>query len=389
MKRIAHYAPNIWAKGGIATYVRRLGQAQSAAGFEVTYFSRNPEDAVERKDTIVISDDRELFRKTKEMHCDVLHLHKPVSYLPADRVTTVRTMHGNQGSCPTGTRFLARSTRPCKRRYSPAGCLISHFTERCGSLKPAKLQRNFGGIKNELKLGEQIQTFTVSHFLKGWMMRTGFAEERLHVIKSPAPDYGDEFLNPPADGIPRFVFIGRLVPEKGAQWLLESLTRVQCEVAVDIAGDGPMHAELEAFCNKKGLQDRVTFHGWVNEARVSKLMEDARAIVFPSIWEEPAGLITLETAASGRPVIASRAGGIPEYALDEFSLLVAPNDSEQLAGAIDRLAKDHELASRMGVCALRSAKDRYSLSRFLEKQMSLYRMALETPELELIETQRN
>lgn len=389
MKKIAHYAPNLWARGGIATYVRRLGGAQAAAGLEVIYFSRNPEDASVAH-TFVVADDRELFDQAMALGCDILHLHKPVHTLPRERVPTVRTMHGNQGSCPTGTRYLFRSAQPCKRRYSVVGCGLNHILERCGSVKPAKLKRNFGGIKNEMYLGARLHTFTVSHFLKEWMIRTGFSEERLHVIKSPAPAV--RFLDDaPREGTPRFAFLGRLVPEKGAQWLLRALTLVHARVHVDIAGDGPLRPKLEAFCARNDLRDKVTFHGWVDQEKVAGIMENARAVVFPSIWEEPAGLVTLEAAASGRPVIASRTGGIPEYALDDFSLLVTPNDAPQLARAIDRLAEDWGLASRMGACALRNAETRYTLDRFLEKQLALYRMAIESidKDLKLSETHRN
>ncbi len=383
MKKIAHYAPNLWAKGGIATYVRRLGEAQTAAGMDVVYFSRDPSHAVGRDDTEIVADDATLFARVKALGCDILHLHKPVYVLPEDRVTTVRTMHGNQGSCPTGTRFLSRSSRPCKRHYSVAGCFVTHLTERCGSLKMAKLKRNFGGIKNEFRLGAAVHTFTVSHFLKDWMIRTGFDATMLHVLKSPAPDRPAPEQAMPTTGKPRFAFMGRLVPEKGVPWLLRALRHVKADIQVDIAGDGPLRSELEAYCTRNDLKDVVTFHGWVDQPKVRQLMADARSIVFPSVWEEPAGLITLEAAAAGRPVIASKAGGIPEYALDEFSLLVTPNNEQQLAEAIDRLADDRELAERMGACGLRNAHDRYSMSRFFEKQNTLYELALSEPVLAL------
>lgn len=291
--------------------------------------------------------------------------------------------HGNQGSCPTGTRFLARSSQPCKRHYSVAGCFMTHLTERCGSLKVAKLKRNFGGIKNEFRLGAAVHTFTVSHFLKDWMIRTGFDASMVHVLKSPAPDRPAPEQAIPNTGKPRFAFLGRLVPQKGVPWLLRALKLVKSDIHVDIAGDGPLHAELEAYCKRNDLQDIVTFHGWVDQQQVRQIMADARGIVFPSVWEEPAGLITLEAAAAGRPVIASKAGGIPEYALDEFSLLVSPNNDQQLADAIDRLAEDHDLAMRMGACGLRNARDRYSMSRFFEKQNTLYELAINEPALAL------
>ena len=380
MNKIAHYAPNLWAKGGIASYVQRLGRAQSAAGLDVLYFTCDNQqpDPEEADQTIIVKGDRQLFALAKEYGVDVLHLHKPVKHLPEDRVTTVRTMHGNQGSCPAGTRFLSRSQQPCERPYSVAGCFKTHLTERCGSLRYAKVKRNFGGIVNEHRLGEQMHTFTVSGFLKDWMVRTGYSEERLHVLNSPAPDGdGRRIKPPPPNRIPRFLFMGRLVPQKGAQWLLKAMLHVKSAVRIDIGGDGPLRDELESFSARHGLAKKVIFHGWIDQQKAKGMLEDARAVIVPSVWQEPAGLVTLEAAAAGRAVIASRAGGIPEYALDEYSLLVTPNDTWQLASAIDRLANEYDRAKKMGTCALQSAQTRYAMTHFLEKQLALYQLALD------------
>ena len=379
MKKIAHYAPQLWAKGGIATYVRRLGAAQEAAGLDVIYLSQNPAHESENERTFIVKNEAHLFEMAEEQDIDILHLHKPVFDLPAKRVTTVRTMHGNQGSCPSGTRFLARSTRPCNKSYSLAGCFVSHFTERCGSVKPAKLKRSFRSIRTEFNLGKQLHTFTVSHFLKDWMLKTGFSSERLHVLNSPAPESPPNVSSPPEEGIPRFLFVGRLVPEKGVAWLLRALRDVKSDIKLDIGGDGALRPELENYCAAHGLTDKVEFHGWVDQDAVGKMMSNARAVIFPSVWQEPAGLVTLEAAAAGRAVIASRAGGIPEYALDEFAFLVQPNNTVQLSNAIDKLAQDYELSARMGACAIRSANSRYALSTFLKKQLSLYEIALGRP----------
>lgn len=377
MKRIAHYAPQIWAYGGISNYIRRLGVAQEEAGYEVVYFSRRPGESPDDPDVVVVTDEPDLFAQARRHGVDILHLHKPVRHLPSDRVTTVRTMHGNQGSCPSGTRYLARSGQPCQRPYSPAGCLWAHVFERCGSLRPSKVKRNFTGILNEHRLGAQVHTFTVSRFLHDWMVKTGYPERRLHVLNSPAPDVAPLKAPAPDDSTAHFLFLGRLVPQKGAQWLLRALRFVKSSVRIDIGGTGPMQRELMAYCNRHGLQRKVTFHGWLNQNQVRHLMGRARAVVVPSIWQEPAGLVTLEAAGAGRAVIAARTGGIPEYALDEFAFLVPPNDARQLADAIERLASNYSLARQMGESGARIARSTFSMSQFLEKQLALYRLALE------------
>ena len=384
MRRIAHYAPQIWANGGISNYVRRLGYAQEDAGYDVLYFTQAADDAGSHPQTIVVRDDKDLFERAREMQVDVLHLHKPVRYLPKKRVATVRTMHGNQGSCPSGTRYLARSGKPCERSYSISGCLMAHVLDRCGSLRPAKVKRNFTGIVNEHRLGEQIHTFTVSRFLSDWMLKTGYSAERLHVLNSPAPDVAPIKAPPPDESTPHFLFLGRLVPQKGAQWLLRALRHVKHSVKIDIGGNGPLQKELQAFSDSHGLQHKVAFHGWLNQNQIRNLMARARAVLVPSIWQEPAGLVTLEAAAAGRAVIASNSGGIPEYALDDYSLLVPPGDVGQLAEAIDRLAGDFERARQMGENGMRIASSRFSMARFLENQLALYQLALEEREHQLV-----
>jgi glycosyltransferase involved in cell wall biosynthesis len=95
-------------------------------------------------------------------------------------------------------------------------------------------------------------------------------------------------------------------------------------------------------------------------------MRRARAVVFPSLWHEPAGLVTLEAAAAGRPVIASAVGGIPEYATDAFAERVPPGDAEQLAARIDELARAPERAERMGRRARRVAREQFSMESFVD-----------------------
>jgi glycosyltransferase involved in cell wall biosynthesis len=126
-----------------------------------------------------------------------------------------------------------------------------------------------------------------------------------------------------------------------------------------------------------GVEERVTFHGWLDEDEVLERMRNARAVVFPSVWHEPAGLITLEAAAVGRPVIASAVGGIPEYALDDFALRVPVRDIDALSAAINQLATAPDRAERMGRQALYMARTRFAMDRFTRRIYELYRQSLE------------
>ena len=375
--RIGHYAPKIWAEGGIATYIRRLGEAQAEAGQDVFYLGMAREATGTAEDFIGVADESDLFAKAEALGLDVLHLHKPVAVLPSGRVPTVRVVHGNDASCPSATRFLTRQQVPCPRAYTVSGCLWGHLVDRCGSRHPKNIQANFERIRLQLRQIPQMPTYTVSGFLKMQMIRAGYDGDHLQVLLSPAPDVQSAFLPPPSDGPPRVVFLGRLVPHKGLGWLLKALAQVKSDVRFDVAGEGYAREEMQRLAERLGLGDRVMFHGWVPPETAKKLVESARAVVFPSLWHEPAGLVTLEAAAYGRPVIASRVGGIPEYAHEDYSLLVDPNDVSGLASAIEQLATDRTLAETMGRRGRTAVEQDFSMASFLDDLDAFYQRALQ------------
>jgi len=370
---IAHYAPRIWAQGGIASYIRRLGAAQDAQGHEVVYLGRTDGAAGPTHLTYhTVPDDQALFRAASDLGLDVLHLHKGVSVLPSNRVPTIRTMHGHQGGCPSGSRYLTRSGRACDRAYSLGGCLWGHFVDRCGSIRPAKLVSNFTRIRSEIELASSIPTLTVSDFIREQMLRAGCPPDRLHTVLSPAPAVDVPFAPVSTDGLPRFVFLGRLVKKKGLDWLLRAFATVDISAHLDVAGEGPQREEAEQLVRTLSIGDRVTFHGWLESEAVAALIRQAHAVVFPSVWHEPAGLVSLEAAAYGRALIASKVGGIPEYAHEDHAELVAPRDRSGLADAITALATSPSRANRMGRAGYKRARAQFSMERFLRQLHAHY-----------------
>jgi glycosyltransferase involved in cell wall biosynthesis len=216
-----------------------------------------------------------------------------------------------------------------------------------------------------------------SQFVKDQMLRSGYPADNIHVLHIPAPDLRDYY--PPEQGdLTHFTFLGRITPEKGLVWLLQALAEVKVPIHLDVAGAGNQEHEqaLYRLAERLGLMKRITFHGWVNEARAIQLIQQARALVFPSVWHEPAGLVSLEAAAAGRPIIASNVGGIPEYVGRlQNALLVEPNNVQGLARRIEQLAKDSFLAKQMGAEGRKMAKEHFSLEKHVEELMKLYKLA--------------
>ncbi len=137
---------------------------------------------------------------------------------------------------------------------------------------------------------------------------------------------------------PYVAAVGRLVPQKGFDVLLEAFARLDTpEVDLLIAGDGPERRRLETLRERLGLGARVHLLGAVDRTTVASLYQGARLVACPSRWEG-LPLVCLEAMASGRAVVASRVDGIPDAVGEgETGLLVPPEDPVALAGALRAL----------------------------------------------------
>ena len=359
--RIGHYAEGIFHPGGICSYVRRVTQGQLARGHQIVLFhagdaGENAKHAdgpleVRRACTGV-----DLLQEAVTLGLDVLHAHTLVELpdeLPARRPALVRTMHGHEAYCPSGTRFLAQPVgRPCPRAYHLAGCTWGHFVNRCGSIRPRELAAHFRRVHRERQSAERFSTVAISDFVRQQMIRGGYDPGRIMLVHNPAPGVAVEDRPPsaPGGGGNTFLFLGRLVPSKGLPWLLRAAARLELPFRLQVAGAGPQEAEWRRLADALGIGTRVEWLGWLDEGQVRARMTEALAVVFPSLWHEPAGLITAEAAACARPVIASNVGGIPEYAAQlGHALLVPPGDVGALADAMTRLLSDPPLAARLGL----------------------------------------
>ena len=161
---------------------------------------------------------------------------------------------------------------------------------------------------------------------------------------------------PSRDGGLRILFVGRLVERKGVTHLIEAVRRLPpgSKPRLTVIGDGPERTALEAQIARDALADRVTVRGRVSEAELKDAYASSDVLVLPSILDargdtEGLGVVLLEAMSYGVPVIGSNLGGITDIVRDgETGLLVPPGDPGQLAAALQRLATDRDLSSRLG-----------------------------------------
>lgn len=157
-------------------------------------------------------------------------------------------------------------------------------------------------------------------------------------------------ISPPFQNEWPYIFaLGRLVPQKGFDLLLEALAQSGTrELGLILAGEGPEKSALEASARARGLEKRVRFWGRAARAEVVALMKGCEFFALPSRLE-PLGIVNLEAMACGAAILAANSGGVSEIVSDgENGLLVPPDDAPALAQKIAALHENADLRRQLG-----------------------------------------
>ena len=167
-------------------------------------------------------------------------------------------------------------------------------------------------------------------------------------------------------------FVGWLLPIKGPDYLLKAMDYVwqgHPEASLVLVGKGGMDVDLRAEALKKNANGKVKFLGWRED--VDEIMPLFDMLVLPSL-NEGMGRVLVEAMAAGKPVVASRVGGIPDLVRHaETGYLVPPADEKALADGIKKLLDDPERAKQMGLRGREHCRQ-FSIEAMIDKLDKLY-----------------
>lgn len=172
------------------------------------------------------------------------------------------------------------------------------------------------------------------------------------------------------------IFSGKLTKKKGVEYLIKAAPKIKAEIF--IIGGGDDQEILKEIAQKLKVKN-VTFTGYKGKDSLEEFRQFYRradVFVFPSVWDEPLGLVALEAMASSTPVVASRKGGIPLAVKNGYNgFLVRARSSKEIAEMVNKILRNPELQKKLGENARKIVEEKFSWRLISHKFHSVYEQA--------------
>lgn len=387
--RILHLDDHFALQGGIGQYVVSLADLLAKHGHENVVAYRDPTTPpTELVQSYLLAGAPQdqigaLGALIEEQRPDVAmvhHLSRPeLVRAVGEWLPTAAYVHGFPIVCPGLAKSFRRGDQVCEQAFGWR-CFTTNYLRKCSSARnPATMHRL---IRHTRKLRDAYASLdhlvVGSDYMRELLIQNGFVSHRISVL-APHFVWADDLLayEPPTD--PNTVlFAGRLEIEKGLPYLLRALQLLPDSVRLIVAGDGTQRASYEDLAASLGVRKRVDFVGWLDEAEMATLYKRCSLLAFCSTWPEPFGKVGVEALSYGRPVVAFRVGGIPDWLIEGWTgSLVAACDVEGLAESIGGIVADRDLGAEMGRNGQRWVAEALAAEDHVERLMHVFMEAME------------
>lgn len=317
---------------------------------------------------------------------DVIHVHNTFPLLSpaifhAARdlgAAVVLTLHNFRLFCAAG--IPMRDSLPCiqcldKKSVIPALRYGCYRDSRMATLPMAAmigLHRHLGTWR---KCVDAFVALTA--FQKGKMVDAGLPAAKVYIKPQfyPAPPSPV----PWQDRAAKAMYIGRLGEEKGVHFLIQAWAKWGDPAPyLEIIGDGPWKARLQAQVNSLCLQNKIKLSGQLSFEATQKKLANAHLLVLPSLCFEGFPMVIREALALGVPIAASRIGAIPDIVMDhKTGLLFKPGDPEDMLRILKSMWQDDEKLSTMAENARKDFEAKYTAEENHRQLMEIYSAAME------------
>ena len=312
-----------------------------------------------------------------EVQPDIAHLQaienhispSIVDELRQHDVPIVQSVNTYKHTCASYRHYLQDRNENCER--CRGGRHYHAVQTRC--VKGSLLASTLGMLEMYLHhpvmhIYDKIDRFIVpNRFMEDKMVEAGYSRDKLVRLRNPFDLTSIEASREPGDFI---LYFGRIEPEKGVLPLVQSMKYLPKERLV-VVGDGADLEKCQQQAKDNGV-DNIEFVGpkWGDE--LTPFLQNCSLVVVPSLWFEPSPYVIYQAFGSGKPVVASRVGGIPDMITPETGSLVEPGNVDEIAEAIGSICSDRDKLKRMGIAARQWAETKLSPALYYQRIMEVY-----------------
>jgi glycosyltransferase involved in cell wall biosynthesis len=336
--RILHVADRLSVRGGAYTWMLGVLSGLVEAGHDVRLAVGAVDGSVAANCPVEVHPGLaarteapvELARLERSIEPDVVHVHNvmnpSVLAWAAGRSNALLTVQDHRVFCPTRGKWTLAGEE-CRRPMALETCASCFEDESYFRHIHALTERRLAAVR-------EITAVTVlSRYMREELVKVGVPSSRVRVVPPFVHGLDHEAA---ADGPPCILFVGRLAAAKGVEEAVEAWRRSGLDLPLVVAGTGPLRDALAARSPDR-KEPALEVAGWVDREALSCLYRRARALVLPSLWQEPFGIAGIEALSFGVPVAAWDSGGVSEW--HPGPGLVRWGDVDALARALAEAAK--------------------------------------------------
>lgn len=391
-----------YLKGGSEKYYFELAELLRKNGHEVAFFSMQNEKNIktDSKEYFVESIDlnngsklsaldviyskknkQKMKEALEDFKPDIVHLNNFQRQLSASIIEPIKeknipivfTAHDMNSICPSSD--MLHKGNICE------DCIQKGYLKciQKSCIKNSKLKSILAVLEHEYYDKKQIYKkidciIAPSEFIKKQFIKGKLKYKKIEVLHNFVIPK-DENRNYSDNGYA--FFFGRLSIEKGIMNLIKAIKNINSANLL-IAGDGPEKENIKKYIKQNNLEDRVKLLGYLNQEQIKKYIKEARFIAVPSIWYENCPYSILETMEIGKPIVASKIGGIPELVENEKSgFLYKYNDIDELKEKMLKLFENEQLAKEQSRKAKEIFKQKYTDEIYYKKLIKIYEKLIE------------
>lgn len=312
---------------------------------------------------------------------DLIHLHNISTLSPSildvcKKYPTVMTVHDASLICPSHT-LMKDKTHLCNIKCKNGNFTPCIFNNCANNIEKNIRYAVLSTIKySKLKYIDHFITPSESLRKNMLIANIGIIDNHITTINNFL-DKNELDTQPNYSNNKYFLYVGRLSPEKGINYLLDTICILPREINFHIVGNGPDEKLVKKYIERKNLTN-VKFLGFMNKNEIKEEYQNCIATILPCNWFENFPTTTIESFINGKPVIASNIGGISEQVVhNKTGLLFEPTNVKQLKECILKYWNNSDLVVEHGKNAYIKATKFYTEDRYYNKLIDVYNKVVE------------